>query len=215
MESFKSQFWRQIKTDRAGRDAMEKVPTANHNRVVRLLQAVTDPGTDGRLRKMAAKTTNKFIPSRERLAGLANRMRTISVELEEVAKMPGMVEGRKTILELAKQCRSGACLLDILRPGFYFRHLTYKSFWKPLSTAMLSRELVDSGLLSFHEVEELVRCADLAWGHKRPRAKRSIERQYRGFMKCTLKNASPLLCAAWPVDLSGLLDVMLEIVPDR
>ena len=80
---------------------------------------------------------------------------------------------------------------------------------------MLCRELVDSKLLSFGEVEGLVRCADNAHGHGYVRPKRSVERQYKGLLKYKGRNASPLLSAAWPIQVQRLLDLMLGIIPTR
>ena len=140
---------------------------------------------------------------------------TIGKDLEQIAKLPGFILGSNGVLEFAKQCNAHARYLVILRPAHFARHLSYKSLWKCVPAAMLCRELVDSKLLSFTEVEDLVQCADTVRGRTRVRPKRSVERQYKGLMKCKARDASPLLCAAWPIWLQGLLDVLLRTVPTR
>lgn len=214
-KSFKSQFWRHIKNDMAARDVMDKVPSSSHNRVVRLLEAVSDPACDGRLRRFAPKLIDELVPSNKKLTGLADRLRTIGNALEKTAKMPGFILGSDRLLEFAKECSTRAGELSILKPSYFTRYLSYKSFWKCVPAAMLCRELVDSKLLSFGEVEKLVRCADNPRGRTRDRPKRSIERQYKRFMKYTGRGASPLLSAAWPVYLQELLDLMLKMAPTR
>lgn len=215
MGSFKSQFWAHLRNDPAAWDAMHKAPNSSHNRIVRLLELVSDSGIDGRLRQLAPLVVNQLVPSNKKLAGLADRLNTIGKELEKAAKRPGFILGSSKLLEFATECRSHARYLAILRPAHFARWLTYKSFWKCVPVAMLSRELVDPGFLSFSEAEELVRCADTARGRTRTRPKRSIERQYKGFLKHNGQDANPLLQAAWPVFLRQMLDVMLKMVPTR
>jgi hypothetical protein len=215
MDQFKNRFWRHLKHDTAARDAMEKIPSASHNRVVRLLEVVTNPATDGRFRDFAHDVADMFVPSEKGLAGLANRLKTLGRDLENVAKFPGFILGADKVLEFAKRCDFHARYLSILKPTRFARHLRYKSFWKCIPAAMLCRELVDSKTLSFLEVENLVRCADGARGRSLARPKRSVERQYKGLMKYGIRDASPLLIAAWPIWLQGLLDVLLRTVPTR
>lgn len=191
------------------------MPSRLHNRVVRLLEVVSDPGIDGKLRRLAPQIVNQLVPSNKKLAGLADRLNTIGKELEEAAKQPGFILGSSKLLEFATECRSHARYLAILRPANFARCLTYKSFWKCVPMAMLSRELVDPGFVSFSEAEELVRCADTARGRTRTRPKRSIERQYKGFLKHNGLDASPLLQAARPVWLRQVLDIMLKMAPAR
>ena len=111
MGSFKSQFWRQIKNDLKVHNAMEKLPSGSRNRVVWLLQAVSDPDIDGRRRRVVLKLANEMVPSGKKLSGLANRLRTIANELEQTAKMPGFVLGPDTLLKFAQQCRRSAGIL--------------------------------------------------------------------------------------------------------
>ena len=211
MESFKSQFWRQLKNDLAARDAMEKVPSGSRNRVVHLLDAVSDPEIGVRLRRFAPKLINEFVPSNKKLVGLADRLRTVGRELEQVAEQLGFV----ALLKFAQECRDTAGALDALRPSRSVRHLSYKSFWQCVPGAMVCRELVDSKLLTFGEVESLVRCADNARGRKHVRSERSVERQYKWLIKYKGTSANALVSAVWPIHLRRFLDIMLRIVRTR
>ena len=65
-----------------------------HNRIVRLLEVVTDPHSEVRFKKFAHNVADMFVPSEKRLAGLSNRLRTLSKDLEKVAKLPGFILGR-------------------------------------------------------------------------------------------------------------------------
>jgi hypothetical protein len=212
-ESFRSQFWREIKNNLRAHDAMQKVPSGSRNRVVRLLEAVSDPEIEVQMRRLAPEFNGVFVPSKKKLAGLADRLRTMGRELEQIAEMPGFV----VVLDFAQQCRDAAGTLDTLRTrtSTSTRHLNYKSFWQCVPGAMLCRELVDSKLLSFGEAESLVRCADNARGLTHSRSKRSVERQYKRFMKYRGRSASLLVSAAWPISCQRFLDGMLRIVPTR
>jgi hypothetical protein len=215
METFKTHFWQHLNNDIAARDAMEKVPSASRNRIVRLLRLISDPASDGRFRRFAPKLIDELVPSNKKLAGLASRLRAIGNDLEHIGKLPGFILGSNSVLEFAKACSAHAEYLVILRPAYFARSLSYKSFWKCVPTAMICRELVDSEILSFQEVEELVRCGDIAHGRTRTRPKRSVERQYKGFMMYKGRDASPLVREVWPILLQGFLDLLLRTAPIR
>ena len=210
-KSFKAQFWSGIKHDLVVRDAMERVPSPLRNRVVLLLQAVSDPDTEARMKRFAPLLIAEFVPSNKKLAGLAARLRTIGRELEYASELPGF----NGLREFAKECSIRAGELATLRPSGFVRHLGYDSFWKSVPAAMLCRELVDSNLLSFGEVEGLVRYADKVHGRTHVRPRRSVERQYKHFMKYKGRGTSPILSAVWPTRLQRLLDLMVRTVPTR
>lgn len=79
--------------------------------------------------------------------------------------------------------------------------LTHKAFWKHLPLAKLCQELQAPQTISFRQVEKLLRCAYEARGLPYPYNARSIEREYKGFMKL---NSDEPVKAVLPRLLDGL-----------
>jgi hypothetical protein len=216
MGSFKSQFWTLVKNDRRARAAIEKVPASSHNRCVRLLELLTDPEAEKRIRKSAPGTREAFFfPSPIKLSGMAGRLKIVSEDLEQLEQIP--IPFSEQLLKFARECQVQSQILTLqaklaTTAGHRFTH---KSFWKRIPAAMLCRELIELGHLSHREVENLVRCADRARARTRVRPNREIERQYKGFRQSKGKFADSTYMGAWPLLLEKFLDLMLKTVPTR
>jgi hypothetical protein len=226
VQSFKSQFWRQVKgygdkataaEDAAAHQIIEKIQrdplhSRSIDRVVHLLGAVTDPEIDGRIKKMAPKMISHFVPSQKAITGLAGRMRTLGKDLEKNFLMPGLHRPEtRHFLEFAKECGAHADQLVTIRLSPFTKLFTYKAFWKRIPAVMLCKELDVPQFLSFRDIEKLVRCADRARGRKHPRSSRSIETQYKGFREkfMNLKSGQGLVAAL------ALVEALLKITTPR
>jgi hypothetical protein len=205
--AFKDQFWREVKKDLDASDAMHRVPSPLQNRVVWFLQAVSDPAIESRLMRGAPKLVHGLIPPRKALVGLASRLATLGNDLQQIAKLPGYPGNANRLADFGNECL--ACSKELKGHSRMTNRLGYKGFWKSFPIALLCRELVDSNLLTFDQLQSLVTCGDRVHRRTDRRAKRSVERQYKHFLKCKSKGASQLESAAWPIQQRKVLDKAL------
>ena len=223
LENFKSEFWRQVRANRAAWDVMNKIPGTKQNRVVELLGILSHPRVDGEM-KEAGKEVNALLlqalfrpgPSRKEVRNLVRKLETLGGELSRVFGTGRVSFKRELFLEFAGDCRARARdlkYIDLARrmnPATTKppRTLTYKAFWKHLPIAMLCRELEAPRSVSFGAIEELLGCAYSVRGRK-GRPSRSVEREYKGFLR--LKFSNQLKSMVWPHLVQSFLDECLAI----
>jgi hypothetical protein len=225
MEDFRSKFWRRMNCPRTKEDSTARVVMDRVERVfgrkkqglvVRLLDMVSDPTTEKRLRRVGQELNAQIFlslfrsgPSRKEVRNLNRRLQTIARDLESFGAKRVSFKA-DFFVKLADDCRSGARHLkyfDMARAMDPIpkvpRTLTFKAFWKHVPIAKLCRELEVPWALSFEQVEILLRCAysvrNLPW----VRRARSIEREYNNFRKA--KSSDPRISAAWPKMLDRFL----------
>lgn len=188
MDNFASKFWRQVKQDRSVSDVMNKIGTARQDRVVRLLEVISEPGFEKKFRWNVQLNRAKAPPThRKELRRLARRLRTIARDLEQEWGAHGNAYKREQFIKLSADCSLRAKDLKYLdwayqiEPPRRYKMPTYKSFWKHLPLAILGHEFEASNI-DWAQGEALLRCAYSLRGSRWSRPKRSVEREYKRFM---------------------------------
>lgn len=212
-KNFQNEFWRRVKVDLRARDVMEKIPSNKRDRIVRLLEAISDPQIEMRL-KLLAKQANDLPfqqlfqqdPSRKETGNLVRRLRTIARDMDRILGPSRLAEDCRL---RAGRIRLALAMDDGLPKAPSV--LTYKAFWKHVPIAMLCGELGAPQYVSFDEVQELLRCACSVDEGKLP-GPRSIEREYKKFLLLYPKFRNSLNSVARSHFTRELIDTLREIL---
>lgn len=217
-KKFRSDFWRRVNVSGGRvRDLMGAIRSSNRDRVVALLELASDPLVEKRLKRESNRLFTSVLQpasSRKELSRLSQKLESVARDLDRMRKQLFAVGLQSPVLladrletvsrnvemliggpALGEECHKRAKYIKLAlkmngnKPKGKSA-LTYRGFTKHLPMLLLCRELDAPSGFSFDDIETLVACACSVRGiQSRPR--RSIERQYKGFMKSKAASLFP------------------------
>jgi hypothetical protein len=150
--------------------------------LISILEWVTDPKVDRKLRWVSVKAKN-LVPSKKLVSGLAARMEHLGRDMQVVFQhlVFAVHPESQRFLKLAKKVKAEALAVRRFPRPNVGKLLSHRSLWKHLPGTLMCIALKVPSTLSYSEAEKLLWYALLARGREGKAVDRGLEREQHRF----------------------------------
>jgi hypothetical protein len=208
MDAFRCKFEKMLSTEPDAARLVAKIiarAEISRENLISLLEWVTDPKRDQKLRRGYSKTKD-WVPARKQISALASRMERLAEDTERLFGGPiyNLHSESSRYMALAKTLKEGAAAARKF-PRPKARALSHKAFWKHVPATLFCISLGVPQQVSYSQAEHLWWFASLARSMQLNQPDRALEREQRRFSQSSAGEVLRLLLPLIFKELPGKL----------